>query len=119
MTNREWYLNKLNAMTNEEMANYIEVETFPWCNNSCQDDCAKCAKEWFDKEYIKPMPELKDGMFVEMKLADNTAVLGVMFNNTIILKNGQWCTATSCITKVFDTCCFNLCDDDHCIWQKE
>lgn len=123
MTNREWYLNKLNAMTNEEFANYIEGEVVPWCKTCyckacCPDNCAKCAKEWLDKTHQEPMPELKDGMFVEIKLTNNV-VLGVVVNNKIILQNGQWCNATSCITKVFDTCCFNLCDDSTCIWRKE
>lgn len=121
MTNREWYLNKLNKMTNKELANYIETEVSPWCNNSCPDDCPQCAKEWFDKEYIEPMPELKDGMFVEA-IYNNNVVLGVVLNNKIILQDGQWCSikqSLAYITKVFNTCCFNLCDGDHCIWRKE
>lgn len=120
MTNSEWFKewikSKIDEMTDDELSDFICYEYAAPKDNM---NYKIFATEWLNQEHQKPMPELKDGMFVEVKLADNNAILGVVLNNTIILQNGRWCSTTFCITKVFDTCCFNLCNDGNCIWRKE
>lgn len=115
---KEWIKNKIDEMTDDELSEFICYEYA-----APKDDMNYkiFAMEWLNQEHQKPMSELKDGVFVEVKLADNNAVLGVVFNNKIILQNGKWCgtkESLAYITKVFDACCFSLCDDC-CIWEKE
>lgn len=55
MTNREWLLNKMQNMSDTELA--IELESFsnfcPYLKSGehCQDDCASCVAEWLESEH--------------------------------------------------------------------
>lgn len=55
MTNREWYMNKLSNMTDEEFADAIFVpeEMYDACdNNPCfWKDCNDCKSEWLKSEH--------------------------------------------------------------------
>lgn len=128
MTNREWYLNKLNAMTNEELANYVENETMPWCSDNCLKNCAQCAKAWFDKEHVEQMPEIENGMFVKVWLDYlKDSYIGVITTNkgceqVIVYNEGTWDFVKNVhnnITAVYDANCFACCDDKTCIWRKD
>lgn len=133
MTNREWYLNKLNAMTNEELADYIEAEVVPWCKACCckaccPDNCAKCAKEWFDKKHIEPMPELEVGMFVCCVSDVGEKNLGIVVSKkscgsdglAIAYHDGRWDDVYNVdITNIYNAVCFNGCKKETCIWRKD
>lgn len=135
MTNREWYLNKLNKMTNEELANYIEAEitpwcaeATPWCSHSCPDDCAQCAKAWLDKTHQEPMPKLEVGMFVccvndvgEKNLGIVVSKKPIGFDGLVIAyHDGRWDEVYNVyITNIYNAVCFNGCRNETCIWRKD
>lgn len=127
MTNREWYLNKLNGMTNEELANYIEAEDAPWCSDSCLDSCPQCAKKWFDEEHINPMPELEVGMFVRCVDYVGKKNLGIVVSKkscgfdglAIAYHDGLWDDVNNVdIINIYNAVCFDGCTRETCIWRK-
>lgn len=122
MTNRKWFEQAVKEMTNEGLSDMIGCPCGWICDNNdsiCDGDCQKAWIKWFNKERVNPMPELKDGMFVEI---DGNG-LGVVLSGNVVLKNGLYGTITaglkSEVSKIYDTVCFNLCDKSTCIWSKE
>lgn len=126
MTNFEWLKEEINKMNMKEIYNF-RTGFSPWHKDACGEgglcprtimNCSDCAIEWGKKLHKEPMPELKNGMFVE----DEMGGYGVVVNDEIIFQNGTHDTIedmTEYITKVFEATCFIDCEDDvGIIWER-
>lgn len=88
-------------------------------NTSCVD----CMTKWLNKKHEEPMPELKTGMFVEVRCI-SVAELGVVIGDKIVYKNG-YCDELEVvrekIVRVYDemTNCFNSCFSENIIWERD
>lgn len=54
MTNREWILEKMKNMSDEELGKIVPVNRFDeiWCNQNCfVKPCSKCTCEWLKQEH--------------------------------------------------------------------
>lgn len=99
----------------------------PWytrkgsCSIYC--NCDDCFNKWLDEEYSTPMPELKNGTFVNVYISELSSrqngiiVDDIIFfevSNPIRLKDN-----IKNIESVYNAKTFGECDAKHCIWEKE
>lgn len=129
MTNREWYIDKITTMSDEELAHFIEVEDNLWCGDNCESyncNCEKCMIDWLKEKHVEPMPELRVGMFVKVRHNHSTEdYIGVITldendNKVIVYKETTWdfvARVKDNIIAIYKTNCFIDCDDEHCIWR--
>lgn len=147
MTNREWVLNKLSKMTDEEFAdklylNKMTDEEFtdkwyfagdPWCVltdcNDCDNDktdCSTCCVNWLKAKHTEPMPELKPGMFVKVWNGFETN-LGVIIENPYdsglavnYKDDAGWDRMDDLTVKaIYRAVMYSGCDEDNVIWMEE
>lgn len=125
MTNLEWLKEEINKMNMKEIFSF-RTGSSPWCKDTCEErdcphttmNCSDCAIEWGKKLHKKPMPKLKNGMFVEVIECG----FGVVVKDEIIFQNGTHDNIEfikEYITKVFEATCFIDCEDDvGIIWER-
>lgn len=121
MTNREW----LEKLSDEELARVISYGD-NYCRQdddiSCSSDgCKHCALKWLNEEYPNPMPELKAGMFVNVRHTFGDYGIGVVTQNTVVYENGgfDWISQIkNDVIAIYQANCFDGCDDNNIIWEK-
>lgn len=124
MTNREWFVDKITTMSDEELAHFIEVEEDLWCGDNCElynCNCEKCMIDWLKKEHIEPMPELKVGMFVKVRHTFGDYGIGVVTQNIVVYENGgfDWISQIkNDVIAIYQANCFDGCNDNNIIWEK-
>lgn len=122
MTNREW----LEKLSDEEFARVVAHDA-DYCfpnevdGNCTYSECTKCALKWLTQEHPNPMPELKTGMFVNVKHTLGYYGIGVVTQDIVVYENGgfDWISQiTNDVIAIYKANCFDGCNDNSCIWKK-
>ena len=97
------------------------------------DEHGNVVEKLFDREKdmkseTKPMPELKDGMFVTVRSCeDDEDILAFIYNSRVIYQDGDWdeiCDIMnedySLILEVYssETLCFKGCEECNLLWRS-
>ena len=97
------------------------------------DEHGNVVEKLFDREKdmkskTKPMPELKDGMFVKVhSCEDDEDILAFIYNSRVIYQDGDWdeiCNITNedynLILEVYssETLCFKDCEECNLLWRS-
>lgn len=128
MTNLEKLKTELNKMS---LGEFVEtVSGPPWCSAMAPEceahtTCVRCGKTWAEREYKKPMPKLKIGMFVKVDNGFSTQLGIIVYNKEIrdlavAYKNGGY-GYLHCVTveAVYDAMGFDDCTGNNAIWRKD
>lgn len=122
MTNREW----LEKLSDEEFARVVAHDA-DYCfpnkvdGNCTYNKCTKCALKWLTQEHPNPMPELKAGMFVNVKHTFGDYGIGVVTQDIVVYENGgfDWISQIkNDVIAIYQTNCFDGCNDNNIIWKK-
>ena len=124
MTNREWFVEAVKTMNTEGLSNMLGCPCDRICNDNdgmCDGDCREAWIKWFDKERIKPMPELKVGMFVNVRHTFGDYGIGVVTQDTVVYENGgfDWISQIkNDVIAIYQANCFDGCNDNNIIWEE-
>lgn len=136
MTNREWLMNNISKLTNEELANVLKKPCVDICCGECDVDWEELLSNWLGKEKENPMPHITNGMFVKVRydfdydLENTRCHLGVRVDNRLVYADGGWDTFDTGdddidvrlneIIAIYNAKSFDDClDSSNCIWKRE
>lgn len=91
------------------------------------DEHGNVVEKLFDREkdILKPMPKLEDGMFVKCYSSyRNESSFGLIYNNRVVYQNGEWDEiydlTEDVVIEVYsaEALCFDSCQETYLLWHN-